>query len=247
MPVCTIVVDYLTTWLCWMWCHTFVCIQYVGHCSRMGSHFKKKHCGGCRVNRTSAEFSRDKASVLGSRGWRSAALSQLQVAAALWNSFRSQHGVARGWHLNNYYNKSCSSQTFGGKNWWVRLHWLKEEKDLSWAVTIINRPERLLNMAVLVGMFSWIKYHVSKSVKWFCVCVCSMSYHDQSDPPLIAQGALSLVTKPWYLVLQAWCLIKTNLLVLISTGFVLGGGTFYSLSPSKPKHRLFHCISSSPS
>lgn len=65
------------------------------------------------------------------------------------------------------------------------------------------------------------------------VCVCeresSMSYHDQSDPPLIAQGALSKLTKQWYLVLQAWYLIKTNLQVLISTVFVQGGSTFIPL------------------
>lgn len=53
-----------------------------------------------------------------------------------------------------------------------------------------------------------------------------MSYHDQSDPPLIAQGAPSKLTMPWYLVLQAWYLIKTNLQVLISTVFVWGGSTF---------------------
>lgn len=47
----------------------------------------------------------------------------------------------------------------------------KEENVFSWAVTIINRPDRLLNMAVLVGMFSWIKCHVSRSVKSFCVRV----------------------------------------------------------------------------
>lgn len=63
-----------------------------------------------------------------------------------------------------------------------------------------------------------------------------MSYHDQSDPPPVAQGAPSELTKPRYLVLQARYLIKTNLQVLISTVFVWGGSTFTPLSVSEPKH-----------
>lgn len=61
--------------------------------------------------------------------------------------------------------------------WWEELMSFstltlgKEENVFSRAVTIINRPDRPLNMAVLVGMFSWIEFHVSRSVKWFCVCV----------------------------------------------------------------------------
>lgn len=74
------------------------------------------------------------------------------------------------------------------------------------------------------------------------LCACSMSYHDQFDPPLIAQGALTSVTKPWYLVLQGCYLIKTNLQALISTGFVWGGSTFWSLSLSKLKYSLLNWI-----
>lgn len=53
------------------------------------------------------------------------------------------------------------------------------------------------------------------------LCVRSMSYHGQSDPPLIARGALSSVTKPWYLVLLACYLIKTNLQVFYFNWFCL--------------------------
>lgn len=91
---------------------------------------------------------------------------------------------------------------------------------------LLTGPGRLLNMVVFVGMFCGIQYHVSTSAKSFCVCVSSMSYHDQCDPPLIAQGAPNKLTKQWYLVLQAWYLIKTKLQVLISTVFVHGGSTF---------------------
>lgn len=105
--------------------------------------------------------------------------------------------------------------------WWEELMSFsaltlgKKEKVFYWAVTIIKRPDRL---AVLVGIFIWIKSHVYRSVKWFCVCVacCIMI----SLIHLIAWGALSSVAKPWYLVLQAWYLIKTNLQVLSSTVFV---------------------------
>lgn len=74
------------------------------------------------------------------------------------------------------------------------------------------------------------------------LCVRSMSYHDQSDPPLVARGSHSSGTKPWYLVLRACYFIKTNLQVLISTGFVAGGSTFGSLSVFKLKLSLFNWI-----
>lgn len=118
-------------------------------------------------------------------------------------------------------NKSCSSQTFGGKNWWVFLCWLWAKRKKF--PPVINSPDRLLlNMAVLVGMFLDRSNIIHRRCEMI-LCVYGMLCHDQSDPPLIAPGARSSVTKPWYLVLQGCYLIKTNLMVLISTGFVWGG------------------------
>lgn len=83
----------------------------------------------------------------------------------------SQRGLV--WHPWNYCNKPPSLPDFRWEES-MNLSSLtlgKEEKVSSRAATIINRPDGLLNKAVLVGMFSWIKYHVCRSVKWSCVYV----------------------------------------------------------------------------
>lgn len=209
--------------------HIFVCIQYVGHCNELW----------CCENAEAAEwhswnFSR------APQGWGlgpgkqwPTGSSQLQAVAALWTSFFPSVG----WPVADIWTTIRISPDPPR----LSVGRIDEEKVFSLAVTIINTADRFLKKTVLVGMFIWIKCNISSRVKWF-VCVCSMSYHDQSYPTLIAQGALSLVTKPWYLVLQACYLIKTNLRVLISTGFVWGGSTFCSLNVSKLKLSLLNWI-----
>lgn len=139
----------------------------VYHCNGMGLHYGQLRMQS-EIAWTSAQLSRDKASVLGSSGQGSMGPLQFQAAAALWIPFFPS--VGRPTTDFGATTSPVPPRVLVGRIDELLFNDSRQRgKSFSWVVTIINKPDRLLNMAILVGMFSWIKCHVSRTEKWFCV------------------------------------------------------------------------------